>query len=270
MPAATSTSRANGRSNGAGTSKLLVVLKVSSSLLRKFAPVPDIKEKKKRNSTAAKKNESSVDPPTKKEDVPSSPASSAIDPPPPASSVDNASDAASTPAPGNSADASRKSLPGPKPGAKRGLNPTSDSSLKPRGKPGPKKRPRLEDGSTENTRLSTHRLGPKANTGAINAGLRALDRTGAPCRKWERKPLQLKSFTGIQWQLPSWRAPRSQKQEENGEAKEGVLETGDSDSRANQSASGVPSEKSNSGDRDLTPAHPSMVEASSPAIAMAA
>jgi hypothetical protein len=82
--------------------------------------------------------------------------------------------------------------------------------------------------------------------------------------------LQLKSFTGVQWHLPSWRTPRSQKQEENGETKEAVLETGDSDSRANQSASAVPSEKSNSGDGDITPAPPSMVEASSPAIAMAA
>jgi hypothetical protein len=113
-------------------------------------------------------------------------------------------------------------------------------------------------------------LGPKANQGAINAGLRALDRSGAPCRKWERKTLQLKSFTGIQWQLPSWRAPKPQKTETNGEMKETALDTGDSDSKANQSASGAPSEKSNSGDMDLTPAPPNITEASSPAIAMTA
>ncbi|KAL5334837.1 INO80 complex, subunit Ies4 [Aspergillus crustosus] len=263
MPAATVTSRANGRSNGAAASKLLVVLKLSSTLLKKFAPVTETKEKKKKGGATPtsniKRSESATDSPTKKEDAPSSPDSSVVDPPPPASSVDNASDAASTPVPGTSAvDGGRKNLSGPKTGAKRSLNQTPDSS-KPRGKPGPKKRPRL-----------THRLGPKANTGAINAGLRALDRTGAPCRKWERKPLQLKSFTGIQWHLPSWRAPRSQKQEENGETKDGALLTGDSDSRANQSASGVASEKSNSGDGDLTPAPPSMVAPSSPAIAMAA
>ncbi|KAL4930531.1 uncharacterized protein BDV17DRAFT_40448 [Aspergillus undulatus] len=273
MPAATSTSRANGRSNGAGTSKLLVVLKLSSNLLKKFAPIPETKEKKKRNSSAATsaKRESASDSPPTKEEAPSSPASNGLEPPPPASSVDNASDAASTPVPGTSADANLKSLPGPKPGTKRS-NPTGtpDNGPKPRGKPGPKKRPRLEDGTTENVRLSTtHRLGPKANTGAINAGLRALDRSGTPCRKWERKPFQLKSFTGVQWVLPSWSAPRAQKQETNGEAKEGALTTGDSDSRANQSASAVPSEKSNSGDGDVTPAHASMVEASSPALAMA-
>ncbi|KAL2841465.1 INO80 complex, subunit Ies4 [Aspergillus pseudodeflectus] len=270
-----SNSRSNGRSNGTATSKLVVVLRLSSGLLRKFAPVPDTKDKRRKSSTAAaiasNKTTEAAGSPLKKEEVPSSPSLSAADPAPAASSVDNASDAASTPAAAPSATDRRKGLPGPKPGAKRGLNATPDSNLKPRGKPGPKKRPRLEDGTAENVRLSTtHRLGPKANTGAINAGLRALDRTGAPCRKWERKPLQLKSFTGIQWQLPSWRAPRGQKQGTNGDTKEGVLETGDSDSRANQSASGVPSEKSNSGDGDLTPAPPSMVEASSPALAMAA
>lgn len=52
-----------------------------------------------------------------------------------------------------------------------------------------------------------HKLGPKANTGAINAGLRALDRTGKPCRRWEKKGLQLKSFTGTNWSMAMWKAP---------------------------------------------------------------
>lgn len=55
------------------------------------------------------------------------------------------------------------------------------------------------------TPISTHKLGPKANQGAINAGLRALDRTGKPCRRWKRKAFEVKSFTGITWGLPSWR-----------------------------------------------------------------
>lgn len=55
--------------------------------------------------------------------------------------------------------------------------------------------------------IPAHKLGPKANTGAINAGLRALDRSGKPCRKWERKGLQLKSFTGTLWNMSRWRAP---------------------------------------------------------------
>lgn len=52
-----------------------------------------------------------------------------------------------------------------------------------------------------------HKLGPKANQGAINAGLRALDRSGAPCRKWARGGFAIKSFTGTTWEIPRWRAP---------------------------------------------------------------
>lgn len=113
-----------------------------------------------------------------------------------------------------------------------------------------------------------------------------MDRSGAPCRKWERKPLQLKSFTGIAWQLPSWRTPKPQKIEENNEGKDGGGETGDSDSKTNNDnnkkdnksgnkknndnsnttsnvPSGIPSEKSNSGDGDVTPL-PSNMESSPP------
>jgi hypothetical protein len=50
-----------------------------------------------------------------------------------------------------------------------------------------------------------HRLGPKANQGAINAGLRALDRSGKPCRKWTKKAFTVKSFTGVVWEVPSWK-----------------------------------------------------------------
>ena len=52
------------------------------------------------------------------------------------------------------------------------------------------------------------KLGPKANMGAINAGLRALDRTGKPCRRWEKKGFQVRSFTGVIWDVPTWRAPK--------------------------------------------------------------
>ncbi|EWC43547.1 hypothetical protein DRE_01434 [Drechslerella stenobrocha 248] len=64
------------------------------------------------------------------------------------------------------------------------------------GKPGPKKR-KLDDG----TSLPPSRLGPKSSGGAINAGLRALDRTGAPCKKWSKASFTLKSFTGFKFTL---------------------------------------------------------------------
>lgn len=57
------------------------------------------------------------------------------------------------------------------------------------------------------------KLGPKANQGAINAGLRALDRSGKPCRKWTRGTFQMKSFTGVVWEIPRWTAPPRPKPE---------------------------------------------------------
>jgi hypothetical protein len=52
------------------------------------------------------------------------------------------------------------------------------------------------------------KVGPKANQGAINANLRALDRTGKfKVRRWEKKGLKLRSFTGVVWQVPSYIAP---------------------------------------------------------------
>ena len=56
------------------------------------------------------------------------------------------------------------------------------------------------------------KLGPKANQGAINAGLRALDRTGRPCKRWVKSGFQLKSFTGVQWTVPTWAAPVTPKE----------------------------------------------------------
>jgi hypothetical protein len=68
-----------------------------------------------------------------------------------------------------------------------------------------------EDGTIDHSgttgRPSAHKLGPKANQGAINAGLRALDRSGKPCRRWAKGGFKLKSFTGVVWEIPRWTAP---------------------------------------------------------------
>lgn len=107
-----------------------------------------------------------------------------------------------------------------------------------------------------------HKLGPKANQGAINAGLRALDRSGKPCRKWERKPIQLKSFTGVVWELPSWRAPKSRLPNE--ESPEGKDVSQPSGSKANDSSTAMDSEKSNAGEMGVRPMMESTPAASSP------
>ncbi|KAF2868556.1 INO80 complex subunit Ies4-domain-containing protein [Massariosphaeria phaeospora] len=106
------------------------------------------------------------------------------------------------------------------------------------------------------------RLGPKANQGAINAGLRALDRTGKPCRKWEKKGFQLRSFTGVNWTVPTWRAPtRSAAFAEDVKSDS----TGSTDSKVKDESSGL-SDKSGANGTAITPVPPTMNGiASSPA-----
>ncbi|OQO01871.1 hypothetical protein B0A48_12344 [Cryoendolithus antarcticus] len=150
---------------------------------------------------------------------------------PDSSSADKSSESASTPA-ATTADTPDPNALAPPPkvdgrrkrggaaaitGRKR-APPTIDpmSTPRERARPGPKKKPRLPDGSIDRTTsgpnpapnpIPAHKLGPKANTGAINAGLRALDRTGKPCRRWQKSGLQLKSFTGTTWGMATWKAP---------------------------------------------------------------
>ena len=100
-------------------------------------------------------------------------------------------------------------------------------------------------GAPARTSTGAHKLGPKANLGAINAGLRALDRSGKPCRKWDRKGFQVKSFTGVTWDVSSWGASKGTS--EASDIKENGIKT-ESDSKANQSSSALDSEKSNNGD----------------------
>jgi hypothetical protein len=86
---------------------------------------------------------------------------------------------------------------------------------------------------------AAHKLGPKANQGAINAGLRALDRSGKPCRKWQKGGFTLKSFTGVVWEIPRWKAPPRFK------AEGGPDDSISGDSSKENKDSQVESEKSN-------------------------
>ncbi|TGO92036.1 hypothetical protein BPOR_0012g00350 [Botrytis porri] len=125
----------------------------------------------------------------------------------------------------------------------------SDTTPRARGKPGPKKKARLDDGTLASNGgtprasngNSSHRLGPKANQGAINAGLRALDRSGKPCRKWEKRSFIIKTFTGIPIEIPRWRAPPKVTVNPSTEGSS----TGDS-SKENKENSQIESEKSTS------------------------
>lgn len=270
MPAGTTNGRSNRATGSKSANSLLVTLKLSPDLLQRFLSDSDLPEQKPTMPATEKIINDR-----------SSPASSTEVPVARPSSADNASeaDATSTPATGATPGETprRKGVPGPKPGNKRANGQVEPA--KARGRPGPKKKPRLDEGGDLSKVAAAHRLGPKANTGAINAGLRALDRTGAPCRKWEKQPFRLRSFTGVLWQLPSWRTHAPAKSEETDDKVTAALESGDSDAKQTLAAPGtdtqngssaVPSEKSNSGDGDVTPAPSNLVEASSPAIAMTA
>ena len=92
--------------------------------------------------------------------------------------------------------------------------------------------------------LAGHKLGPKANQGAINAGLRALDRTGKPCRKWEKKTFALKSFTGVVWEIPSWRAPKKVAVDIHSDVRKSDTPTTTGENQVNKENSNVGSENS--------------------------
>lgn len=111
---------------------------------------------------------------------------------------------------------------------------------------------------------AAHKLGPKANQGAINAGLRALDRSGTPCRKWQKSSFKIKTFTGREWEIPRWSAPPKVKI--NGESEESA--SGDS-SKENKESSQLDSEKSNSAG-DLEIGSTASINPSSPAPAISA
>ncbi|KAL8731844.1 MAG: hypothetical protein Q9166_003128 [cf. Caloplaca sp. 2 TL-2023] len=139
----------------------------------------------------------------------------------------------------------------PKTGSKRGFG-TGVDGPKPRARPGPKKKIKVDDTNGDNsgsaakgasTSIPAHKLGPKANQGAINAGLRALDRTGKPCRKWEKSGFRLKTFTGVTWEIPTWRAPPKSLSSVDSPEK-GSLPTSNSHSKENNSSSQVGSDNS--------------------------
>jgi len=106
------------------------------------------------------------------------------------------------------------------------------------------------------------KLGPKANQGAINACLRALDRTGKPCRKWEKRGFKVKSFTGIAWAAATWSANKKAAADFSGDVKSDSSSSGEN--KPTQESSAVASEKSNSGADTGTPTQLADV-ASSPA-----
>ncbi|KAI1104468.1 DUF1711-domain-containing protein [Jackrogersella minutella] len=256
---ASSSSKEKDRRKSASKNSALVTLRVTSLNLRKILDPSSIKEES----------------PVKESDTTSTTLPS--DPPPVASNGDNVS-ASSPGTPATAGTPSQVPMGPPteapkKKGVKRSSTAAngSDPLSKAKGKPGPKKKPRLEDGTIDTTGRANggayHKLGPKANQGAINAGLRALDRSGTPCRKWDRGGFRVKSFTGVVWEIPRWTAPPKPKPQVTPE--ESAATSAESSNKENKDGSQMKSEKSNSHadgeQQSVPPSVPPSVNASSPA-----
>ncbi|KAH9906686.1 DUF1711-domain-containing protein [Xylariomycetidae sp. FL2044] len=244
------------RRKSAGKPSTVITLRLAPALLRKI-----------------------LDPSSVKEESPAKPS--------PAASIATPNDAVAVATNGDNASESNPDTPaagatpsqapmGPpteapkKKGVKRSSTAANgDPTAKIRGKPGPKKKPRLDDGTLDpNGRAnggSYHKLGPKANQGAINAGLRALDRSGAPCRKWARGGFRVKSFTGVVWELPRWTAPPKPKPESSTE--DSAAASAESSNKENKEGSQLKSENSNSNSNAAGEQRsmPPSINASSPA-----
>jgi len=97
------------------------------------------------------------------------------------------------------------------------------------------------------------KLGPKANQGAINACLRALDRTGKPTRKWQRTGFKVKSFTGYAWSAGTYAAGKKANEEFEGDVKSESSSSGDL--KATQDSSVVASNSGPDMETPIPPAH---------------
>ncbi|KAL8713312.1 MAG: hypothetical protein Q9220_002511 [cf. Caloplaca sp. 1 TL-2023] len=234
-------------SKGSKGSKV-ICLKLPSKLLQRFAPTsPD--QPPSASPPPKQTQDNTTKTPNRKEEGKSvNVKPEASSPPVAAAASETPQPSANEPTPNPTTKASS-----PQTGSKRGLGAGVDNA-KPRARPGPKKKIKLDDttgengGSTPragtgNASVPAHKLGPKANQGAINAGLRALDRTGKPCRKWEKNGFRLRTFTGVTWELPTWRAPPNSLLSEDSPEK-GSLPTSNSQSKENNSSSHVGSDNS--------------------------
>ncbi|KAI4129726.1 MAG: hypothetical protein LQ338_002110 [Usnochroma carphineum] len=235
----------NRTSKGSKASKI-VCLKLSSNALARFAPdTPD--DAPSPTPLTKQTPDATGTAPTEGESKPVNVKPEASSPP-----GETAGSGTAQPPPKEPAGKNTTAASSPKTGSKRGLGAGVDGP-KPRARPGPKKKLKTDDANGENAGSAVkggsgntapaHKLGPKANQGAINAGLRALDRTGKPCRKWQKSGFRLKTFTGVTWEISSWRAPTKGLDSEDSPSK-GSLPTSNSQSKDNNSSSQMGSENS--------------------------
>lgn len=254
----TTTKDKDRRKSSTGSKTSIVTLKVSPDKLRKLLDPTSVKEESPAKASPAPSSNTPAEP---------------VAPAEPATNGENAS--TSNPGTPAQADTPSQTPMGPptdgpkKKGVKRSAPGANGAEPRARGKPGPKKKPRLEDGTIDPTAKNAggayHKLGPKANMGAINAGLRALDRSGKPCRKWAKGGFRLKTFTGVMWEIPRWTAPPKPSPEESQEVP--TETSADGSNKENKDESQMKSENNSASGADVEQRSqpPSLPAASSPA-----
>ncbi|KAL9629913.1 MAG: hypothetical protein Q9204_005006 [Flavoplaca sp. TL-2023a] len=263
-----STPPTSSRNNKTSKGSKIICLKLSSKALRRFAPDPPETISSPVSPTKQAPEVAPKLPALERESKTVQVKAEASSPPEAAAASEVPPSAAKDSLGKNTAKEST-----PKTGSKRGLG-AGVEGPKPRARPGPKKKIKVDDTNGDNggsaakaatTSVPAHKLGPKANQGAINAGLRALDRTGKPCRKWEKNGFRLKTFTGVTWELPTWRAPPKSFGSGDSPGK-GSLPTSNSQSKENNSSSQVGSDNSASTPVPATKMQPSSVRTTGIAI----
>ena len=285
-----STPPISSRNNKTSKGSKIICLKLSSKALRRFAPDPPETIPSPVSPTKQAPEVAPKVPALERESKTVQVKAEASSPPEAAAASEVSPSAAKDSLGKNTAKEST-----PKTGSKRGSG-AGVEGPKPRARPGPKKKIKVyvpvalwchnppllflangccsDDTNGDNggsaakaatTSVPAHKLGPKANQGAINAGLRALDRTGKPCRKWEKNGFRLKTFTGVTWELPTWRAPPKSFGSGDSPGK-GSLPTSNSQSKENNSSSQVGSDNSASTPVPATKMQPSSVRTTGIAI----
>ncbi|KAF1835328.1 DUF1711-domain-containing protein [Decorospora gaudefroyi] len=148
----------------------------------------------------------------------------------------------------------------PKPGNKRTATQMEGSNgappRQPKAKPGPKRKKGMGDIINDPNGKgpsvappAINKGGPKANLGAINERLRALDRTGTKCRRWEKKGFQVRSFTGVLWNVPTYQPGRTSVFPDDVKSES----TGTSDSKMKDESSAISDKSGLNGDSTPVP-----------------
>ena len=116
-------------------------------------------------------------------------------------------------------------------------------------------KPCSEDGTIDHAAVranaAAQKLGPRANQGAINAGLRALDRSGKPCRKWIKGGFSMKTFTGVVWEIPRWKAPSKKTDNESEDTPADSADGSNKENKENGQEENSPNNSNAGGDAEM-------------------